>query len=118
MGLEVSIQSVDRIINYFYDDILDPYWDKRRALIDEKYQTIPFPLKRYETPTFVMNADWTLEHYFNYIGKTWSSVQTYKQRNGTNPLDLIRDDLKQAWGPTHIMKITWPIYLLLGKYKE
>lgn len=116
-GLASVNPKVDRIINYFYEDLLGPYWDKRRSLIDEKYQTIPFPLKRIQTPSMHMQAEWNLEHYVNYIAKTWSPVQTYLQQHGSNPMNLILDDLKQAWGFSDIKTITWPIYLLLGSFQ-
>ena len=115
-GLASVNPTIDPIINYFYEEILGPYWDKRRSLIDDKYQTIPFPLKKHATPSFKIHAEWTLEQYVNYIAKTWSSVQTYVQQHGSNPVDLIIVNLKATWGPTNRRIITWPIYLLLGSF--
>lgn len=106
---------VDRVIDTFYNTILGPYWDKCRWLIDEKYQTIPFPLKKIDSPPFAIELAWDLTQYVNYISKTWSATQSYFKQHGFNPIDLILSDLENAWGESaQSRKITWPIYLLLG----
>lgn len=109
--------AIDQIIDYFYNDILAPYWDPRRKLIDEQYKTIPFPLKKFEVPSFAIELDWTLEQYVQYISKTWSAVQSYVEKQGTNPADLIQDGLEKAWGNSRERKkVTWPIHLLAGHF--
>ncbi len=114
-GLARVNPRVDGVINPFYNQLLAPYWDSRRRLIDEKYETIPFPFKKIDVPSFSIELDWPLEHYRNYIAKTWSAVQTYMNKHGSNPMDLIQGELESAWGdPNQVKRITWPIYLLLG----
>lgn len=114
-GLARVDPKVDKVIDYLHYDILKLYWDPRRLLVDENYQTIPFPLSKFNTPVFFIEALWTFEYYVNYISKTWSAVQTYLEKNGSNPMDLIKEDIKKAWGNIQSSKIiTWPVALLLG----
>ena len=43
-----------------------------------------------------MTAEWTLENLLGFLS-TWSAVQKYKERENSDPLDLIRNDLLKAW---------------------
>jgi ubiquinone/menaquinone biosynthesis C-methylase UbiE len=104
---------VNKVMDYFYYDLIATYWESRRELIDEKYETIPFPLKKIDVPSFTIEAEWDLEHFIKYV-ETWSAVQTYIQKHNSNPIDLVKSDLEKAWGQNQTRKITWPIYLLLG----
>jgi ubiquinone/menaquinone biosynthesis C-methylase UbiE len=107
---------IDAVVDYLYNDLLETYWDSRRTLIDEEYQTIPFPLKRIESPPLSIELEWTFEHFVLYFAKTWSAVQTYEDKNGSNPVDLIVADLKKGWKGAPTRKIRWPIYLLMGMF--
>lgn len=107
---------IDPVVDYLYNDLLGPCWDGRRILIDEEYRTIPFPLKHIEAPLLSIELEWTLEHFILYFAKTWSSVQTYVDQKGSNPVDLIVPDLKKAWQGVSSRKIRWPLYLLMGTF--
>lgn len=106
---------VDLVLDWLYNDILRDYWDSRRRLIDEKYETLPFPLNRISTAPLKMQSQWTFDHFIHYL-ETWSAVQSYKEHEGSTPLELVVKDIKAAWGgPKQIQTVTWPIYLLLGR---
>lgn len=107
---------IDRVVDYLYNELLNPYWDSRRRLIDEEYRTIPFPLNHIEVPPLAIELEWPFEHYVLYFAKTWSAVQTYVDKNGSNPVDLIIPDLQRAWEGAPKRKIRWPIYLLMGVF--
>ena len=47
---------------------------------------------------------------------TWSPSQAYIQRNDSNPIDLITDDLKKAWGDENEKKlIRWKLKFKAGE---
>jgi ubiquinone/menaquinone biosynthesis C-methylase UbiE len=113
-GLIRLIPSVNSVMDSFYRDVVGPYWDKERKYIDENYQTIPFPFEEIPSPPFENILQWTFEHLIGYIG-TWSAVKHYQKATGTNPIDLVRDDLKKAWGEEEMWVGRLPILLRIAR---
>jgi len=105
----------DKLLKHFYYDITGPYWDAERKYLDENYTTIPFPFEELETKQFVNEFTWTFEQLTGYL-ETWSAVQHYRKKNGTNPVDLIKAELKEIWEKGD-MKVTFPLLLRIGKLK-
>jgi ubiquinone/menaquinone biosynthesis C-methylase UbiE len=115
--LEIN-ESIDQIIRNFYSDTLgEEYWDAERHFVDEHYQTIPFPFEEIKAPEFSIRVNWGLEHLIGYLN-SWSAVQHYIRKNGENPVDLIEDVLKKAWGEQEILSIKFPLFTRIGKSKE
>lgn len=106
----------DAIIKRLYKDILGGYWDKERAYIDNNYSTIPFPFDEIKTKSFENHVTWEFEALIGYL-ETWSAVQHYKDKNNTNPIALIREDLKTSWGKSD-KKVTFPLLLRIGKLQK
>lgn len=105
---------VDKVVDKLYTDIIGPYWDKERRYIDEHYQTIPFPFEEIKCPQLVITQHWTVEHLLGYL-ETWSAVKHYQKQNGDNPVNLIKDELKTAWGNTTEQQVSFPVLLRTGK---
>src|ERR1700755_911146 len=57
---------IDKIIQHFYTQVIGPYWDKERKLVDEQYKTIPFPFEEIKTPPFEFSFEWSLEYFQGY----------------------------------------------------
>ena len=107
--------AMDRMLDYFYTDMVGPFWPPERKLVDDKYQSIPFPFQELRAPLFKMEAEWSLEHLLGYLG-TWSSVQRYVDMNKANPLKGFEKDLKLVWGqPEDKRRVHWPIHLRVGR---
>lgn len=117
-GYELSQISpeIDEIINIFYTEVLGKYWTAERVLLQEKYQTIPFPYRELETPEIVNIKLWRLEDLLGYLN-TWSAVQHYNEENNANAVSLIERELKQAWGNSEIRKVYFPIMFRAGRIK-
>ncbi|MCE3295477.1 MAG: Methyltransferase domain protein [Crocinitomicaceae bacterium] len=113
-GLLRISPEVDAVVRRFHDKSLAPYWDPERRYIDENYQTIPFPFEEIPAPAFTHELDWTVEQLIAYI-QTWSAVKHYAEKQGSDPVELIRDELKQAWGEDDHKKVSFPILLRVGK---
>ena len=96
-------------------DILGGFWAKEIEFIKEEYRTIPFPFKEIDTPKFKMTTYWNMYQLFNYM-QTWSAVKKYGIENNSDPLDLVREDIKNLWGAEESEQklVTWEIKLRVG----
>jgi SAM-dependent methyltransferase len=109
---------IDIIVKKLYDDILgDEYWPKERRYIDEAYRTIPFPFQAIEPtpPAFIIEKKYDFGQFLGYLN-TWSAIKEYQKRNHKNPVDLIMEDLLNAWGEAkeqHIVR--WALHLRVGR---
>jgi len=111
-GLFTSNPETNQIIADFYDNIIGTYWDAERKYLDEGYQTIPFPFNEVKAPEFLQMYEWHIEHLLGYL-RTWSAVKHYKNENLEDPVLLIEDKLRKAFGTKN--KIVFPILFRMGK---
>jgi hypothetical protein len=119
MGLwsSFSFRKNDTITYLLYEDILGPYWPEERKIVENRYEGIPFPFQKIETPGFQIKLDWSLSELIGYV-YTWSSVQKFIEKNNSDPVKQIYDDLAAAWGEKqiwHKRRVVWPIYLKVGR---
>jgi ubiquinone/menaquinone biosynthesis C-methylase UbiE len=114
-GLFSTNPDTDQLLMEYYHNIVGPYWDAERKYIDQKYETIPFPFDEIQTQKFSNQFVWTFEQLVGYL-ETWSATQHYKNTNGADPIDLIRDDLKFSW-ENNDKKVTFPMLLRIGTLK-
>lgn len=113
---EVQVEGAPHeAVSRFYHGMIAPFWPPERRHVDQGYASIPFPFDRISPPSFVMDANWTLDRLLGYLG-TWSAVGEYERLHGSSPLDLITPELADAWGePCRERKITWPLTVLAGR---
>lgn len=113
-----AVLSIDAILDehlmHFYRNIVGPYWDSARKLVDEKYQTISFPFEKIPSPEFFIRVSWTLDHLAGYL-ETWSATQKYIKTHHTNPVTPLIDILAQHWKKDEHKVISFPIFLRLGR---
>lgn len=107
---------IDKTLQNFYVNIVGPYWDKERRLIDDHYKTIPFPFEEIVTPAFHISVDWTLPEFQGYLS-TWSSVQKYIHANRVNPVGDFIKEIRPLWKSDR-QKINFPLFLRLGKISK
>ncbi len=105
---------VDLEVTRIYTEILGDYWEKERGLVESGYQTIEMPFDEINVPDFSMQAFWTIEHLVGYL-QTWSAVQSYIKKNGTNPIQTEMPALKKAWGSVNQRYVTWPLSIRIWK---
>lgn len=105
----------DGVVGRFYHDIIGPYWPPERHYVDDHYTTIPFPFQEIAPPPFAMEIEWDLGRLAGYLG-TWSAVKEYEKRRGCDPLSLISEALREAWGnPLKTRRISWPLSIRVGR---
>ena len=106
--------TTDKIIRKFHDEIVGPFWDPERKYVDECYQTIPFPFKEIAAQRLHNIYEWKFEQLIGYLN-TWSAVQHYIKAEKKNPVDLIKNDMAEAWEKNTVKTVRFPILLRIGK---
>lgn len=101
----------DKVIRYFYDDVIGPYWDPERKHLDANYQSIPFPFQEITTPEFKITYTWTIEHLLGYL-RTWSAVKHYEKEKKNDPVKIVENDLRKSFGDQN--DVTFPIIFRAG----
>lgn len=117
-GVHSISPEIDNITRLLYEDILGSYWPKDRKIVEDKYQDIPFPFQKIDTPVFQIELDWTMSELVGYL-YTWSSVQKFIGKNNSDPIKQVYADLVAAWGDKntwHKRRVVWPIYMRVGRY--
>lgn len=112
-GLLQTNEHSQKILDRFYYEIVGPYWDAERRYLDENYETIPFPFDEIVTEKFTNRFTWTFEQLTGYL-ETWSATQHYIKQKEMNPLDNIREELKESWEKGD-RQVVFPLLLRLGK---
>jgi ubiquinone/menaquinone biosynthesis C-methylase UbiE len=110
---------IDRISGRldFGGDILGEFWPKEIRHVKEHYRTIPFPFKEVAAPELKIETRWNLYQLVNYM-ETWSSVKKYQLEKKSNPLELIRGELKNIWGDPQKQKpVVWKLSIRAGVIK-
>jgi len=106
---------LEGVLRTFEEGTLAAYWRPERRWVIAGYQTIPFPFPEIPAPSLELRARWTLRQLGEYLN-TWSAVETYRRRNGSDPVGPVMDQLAVNWGdPEARRDITWPLGLRLGR---
>lgn len=114
-GLLRNNDVIDPIVDNFYRNVVGPYWDPERKLIDQELKTIAFPFEEIASPPFVMSYAWTLDEFRGYVG-TWSAVHNHIKENGSDPVPELIAELEPSWGRGQ-RTVAFPLFLRLGKVK-
>lgn len=114
-GLGRISPAIDEVVRHLFFTILGPFWPSERKHIEEEYRTIPLPMEELPSPAFSNGMAWDLGTFLGYL-QTWSAVKLYRQREGEDPLGLIMERLRAAWGEGKKKRtVTWPIFLRVGR---
>ena len=107
---------IDKIITKFYTEIIGAYWDKERRHIDNKYNSIEFGFEEIPAPkNLEMALEWDMQQLIGYLN-SWSSVQKYIVKNGSNPVDLIKKELLEL-ADNKTLNVSFPIFMKIGIIK-
>jgi SAM-dependent methyltransferase len=112
-GLLKVNSEFDKKLDIFYQNVIGPYWDPERRLIDQRYQTIPFPFEEIEAPNFYFKKQWSLSQLEGYLS-TWSAVQKFIKANSFNPVvDFLRANQNLLGGD--LLEIEFPLFMRIGR---
>lgn len=105
---------IDSLIEDLYGRVLGEYWPPERMHVENAYADLPFPFRDIPAPIFDMRAHWDLDHLLGYLG-SWSAVARCKAHTGEDPLAVIEQPLRAAWGPAEDKRrIRWPLQVRAG----
>ena len=107
-------EALNKIIHYFYRDVVGSYWDKERKHVDESYQNLEFDFSQLPTKNFAISLAWNKEEFLGYLS-SWSAVQHYINKRGSSPLSLIADELRKAWPGDDSKEFYFPLFLRIGR---
>lgn len=105
---------IDDRFDDFYFNIVGPYWDAARKLVEEKYRSIPFPFNEIKSPEFFIEAEWSLAQFSGYLS-SWSSTRHYIQKNSKDPVPDFIETVRPLWKDDETKAIRFPVFLKLGK---
>ena len=107
--------AIDALVEDFYRNIVGPYWDPARHLVETGYRTVPFPFAELEAPKFQMEANWSLDHLLGYL-RTWSATKGFVAARGFDPVIRLADQLAPLWGNAADRKtVRWPLSVRAGR---
>ena len=102
--------AVDAIVNRYYHEVVGPFWPPERELV-EQFANLSFPFHEIDAPQFEITVQWNLDHLLGYL-RTWSSTQRFIAAKASDPLELIMDELRSAWGKREQTRsVTWPLIM-------
>ena len=104
--------SVDEVINSFSKNVLNKHWDDGIKKV-WNFDELEFPFTRLEAQEFEIKREWCYEDFLNYMF-TWSSTQNFIEVNNINPVDLLKEDLRNVWGEDK-REVRWKIKMKIGK---
>lgn len=109
---------INALIDQLHDNILGDYWLVENRLSENNYQNVPFPFEEIKGPEFKIEKLLNFEELTGLFN-TWSAVQRYKDKNGSNPVQLIENELLLIWGDKEEPKLfTWQLALRVGRNKK
>lgn len=108
---------VDALIDYYYTQIIGPYWDEERKHIDNAYASIAFPFEPIALEKeYAIEVRWTKEQLEGYLN-TWSSLQKYRQMHPdkTNPVDTLMQAIEGHWEAGKEKDVRFPLFTAIGR---
>jgi SAM-dependent methyltransferase len=112
-GLCQVAPPIDALLASFYKDTVGSHWPPERRHVEDGYQSLPFPFIESPLPVHVMERQWTLAEFGDYLG-TWSAVDRYRQAHGTDPVAPLVAAVTATWGDG-ARTVKWPLTGRLGR---
>jgi ubiquinone/menaquinone biosynthesis C-methylase UbiE len=114
-GYFVMTPEIDGIIDRFSEGKLQSYWPSESRVIRDHYRPLPFPFAEIDAPSFHMQQPFTLEQLEQYF-RSWSGVQRYIEAESDDPIPIVMDELRIAWGdPSRSRAASFELYLRVGR---
>lgn len=107
--------AVDAIVMGFATDVVGSLWPASFALNRNAYRDLDLPFERLPWPELHAEARMRLGDLLAFM-RTWSASQAWERERGSNPVDVVRDDLARAWGdPDTERRVRWPLHGVIGR---
>lgn len=110
-GLFSVAPALDASFEKLYGDIVGNYWSFERKMVEGGYANVEMPFERIEIKPMEMTQTWRFSDVIGYLN-TWSAVRAYEKAIGSNPLELVHEEMLRAWGdPDTVRVVTWPLII-------
>lgn len=107
---------IDKILEHYYDSVLQPYWALNMSYVREHYRTLEFPFEELPAPRFVISKKWEFDDLMGYV-MSWSSTLEMIHKEGRFKFELLEEELLSCWVDTTQKKIIeWELYLRIGRF--
>ncbi len=106
--------AVNAAIGEYQARYVGRYWPPERRYVDERYQTLPFPVREITPPALELRREYTMEELVGYLA-SWSSTARYREVTGIDPLPALRGLLGAVWGdPAARRPVRWALHMRAG----
>ena len=105
-------REVDKHFYHFYNNVIGPYWDSARKMVDEEYKNVPFPFEQIQTTKFSIKVEWTIEDFAGYL-TTWSATQKFIKEKNYNPVPEVIKLMEPSWNKKEV--VLFPVFIKLGR---
>ncbi|MEM7677141.1 MAG: response regulator, partial [Myxococcota bacterium] len=108
------------VIRRWVDRVLRPgsAWPQEIEHVLAGYRTLPFPFEEVHVDLPPALSSGTFDNLLNLM-RTWSVVITYRKQNDQDPVELIVDELREAWlqiAPLDdVRQLRWPVFNRIGR---
>ena len=113
-GIHHIDETCDEVVHELYNDITGEYWPPERKVVENHYVDIELPYNAIPAPGFTLQKYWAVEQLLAYL-RSWSGVQRYLQDRGSDPVQLIEEKLRAAFGTKDARLVEWPLTLLVSR---
>jgi SAM-dependent methyltransferase len=107
-------ENIDTRFLNFYHNIVGPYWDEARKMVEQEYKNVPFPFEELPAAKFRIVVNWSLAQFAGYL-ESWSATQKFIKANGFDPVPAFINDLRTLWSDNEIKTVTFPVFMKLGR---
>jgi ubiquinone/menaquinone biosynthesis C-methylase UbiE len=108
-------KEVTKLVDDFYYNVTDPYWEPERRYVEQGYKNAPFNFEELAvTESFKMQTTWSIGHVDGYIN-TWSAIKKFIKVNGFNPITGLIEKMSRVWGPVEELQFDFPLALRIGR---
>ena len=108
-GLTTITPEIDAAVFYCYEDLLGPYWEPERKLVEQGYRDVAVPFDEIRRAARSRcRLSWSVDHLLGYLG-TWSPRKRFLAERGQDALEIALPDLRAAWGDAGERPVNWPL---------
>jgi SAM-dependent methyltransferase len=105
-------------LQHFYQQVIGPYWQPERHLVETGYRTMRFPAPELAVPDVTMIFDWSLNDLMGYVS-SWSATARYIKERGTDPVPALQSAMAPHWGDPSVRRtLRWPLSVRAARLNQ
>lgn len=113
--LQTGRTDLDAALLHFQSERLGKYWPAGRELVEDHYQSLPFPFPPIDAPSFEIMTRWSSADLFGFLD-SWSAVARCREFEKQDPLEPFASQLNRVWPDDEpAIEVRWPLYVRVGR---